>query len=221
MVRKSKEDAQATRELILDHAELLFETRGVSRTSLQDIAVAAGVTRGAIYWHFKDKADVFQAMMDRVCLPCEAGAEAALSRHVGDPRALLLDLALMPLRLLEGDDHTRRVFTIAMHRTEATEELQPAWLRRQAMVDEYIAEMTLHFKQAAAAGQLRPRAKPQDAAIGLFVLVDGLMHNWTMQPERFKLQAVGRSTLAAYLAGWFVAPASEASADATARHPSA
>ena len=178
MVRKSKEDAQATRELILDHAELLFETRGVSRTSLQDIAVAAGVTRGAIYWHFKDKADVFQAM---------------------------LDLALMPLRLLETDEHTRRVFTIAMHRTEATEELQPAWLRRQAMVDEYIAEMTLHFKQAAAAGQLRPRAKPQDAAIGLFVLVDGLMHNWTMQPERFKLQAVGRSTLAAYLAGWFVA----------------
>jgi TetR/AcrR family acrAB operon transcriptional repressor len=44
----------------------------VSRTSLSDIAAAAGTTRGAIYWHFKNKADVFNAMMDRVILPMEA-----------------------------------------------------------------------------------------------------------------------------------------------------
>jgi TetR/AcrR family acrAB operon transcriptional repressor len=212
MVRKSKEDAQATRELILDHAELLFETRGVSRTSLQDIAAAAGVTRGAIYWHFTDKADVFQAMMDRVSLPCEAAAEAVLSRTDADLRTLLLDLALMPLRLLETDEHTRRVFTIAMHRTEASDELASAWLRRQAMVDEFIADMTLQFKRAAAASQLRPRTKPQDAAIGLFALIDGLMHNWTLQPERFKLQVVGRSALQAYLAGCFVEPTGSAEA---------
>jgi TetR/AcrR family acrAB operon transcriptional repressor len=212
MVRKSKEDAQATRELILDHAELLFETHGVSRTSLQDIAAAAGVTRGAIYWHFKDKADVFQGMMDRVTLPCESAAAAVLSRTDADLRTLLLDLSLMPLKQLETDPHMRRVFTIAMHRTEATDELASAWLRHQTMVDGFIADMTAQFKRAAAAGQLRPRAKAPDAAIGLFALIDGLMHNWTIQPERFKLQAVGRSTLQAYLAGWFVDQTTDAAA---------
>jgi hypothetical protein len=44
---------------------------GVARTSLQQVAAEAGVTRGAIYWHFKDKAELFSAMMDRVLLPCE------------------------------------------------------------------------------------------------------------------------------------------------------
>src|SRR6188768_802897 len=71
MVRRTKEEAQATRKLILDTAEVVFHERGVSRSTLNDIAVAAGVTRGAIYWHFQDKADLFNAMIERVCLPME------------------------------------------------------------------------------------------------------------------------------------------------------
>ena len=65
MVRRTKEDALATRSSLLDAAELLFQAQGVSRTSLADIAREAGTTRGAIYWHFKDKADLFNAMMER------------------------------------------------------------------------------------------------------------------------------------------------------------
>ncbi|HKW83015.1 MAG TPA: TetR family transcriptional regulator, partial [Burkholderiaceae bacterium] len=71
MARRTKEEAQATRSLILDTAELVFEQRGVSGTSLNEIAKAAGLTRGAIYWHFQNKADLFNAMMDRATLPLE------------------------------------------------------------------------------------------------------------------------------------------------------
>lgn len=49
MVKKTKADAELTRQHLLDTAELLFLEHGVSRTSLQDIATAAGTTRGAIY----------------------------------------------------------------------------------------------------------------------------------------------------------------------------
>ena len=49
MVRRTKADAEATRNSLLDAAECLFQTHGVSRTSLNDIATAAGTTRGAIY----------------------------------------------------------------------------------------------------------------------------------------------------------------------------
>ncbi|RZI93264.1 MAG: TetR family transcriptional regulator, partial [Rubrivivax sp.] len=75
MVRRTKEDALATRDRLLDAAEHLFQAKGVSRTSLNDIATAAGTTRGAIYWHFKDKADLFNAMMERVTLPLEESAK--------------------------------------------------------------------------------------------------------------------------------------------------
>jgi TetR/AcrR family acrAB operon transcriptional repressor len=49
MARRTKEEAQATRTQLLDTAEVVFREKGVSRTTLTDIASAAGVTRGAIY----------------------------------------------------------------------------------------------------------------------------------------------------------------------------
>lgn len=54
MVRRTKEEAQETRQQILEAAEKAFHARGVARTTLADIAKLAGVTRGAIYWHFQD-----------------------------------------------------------------------------------------------------------------------------------------------------------------------
>src|ERR1700688_3142706 len=71
MVRRTKEEALETRNRILDTAEQVFVEKGVSNTSLAQLAEAAGVTRGAIYWHFKNKADLFDAMMSRVVLPME------------------------------------------------------------------------------------------------------------------------------------------------------
>ena len=73
MARRTKENAIATRSSLIDAAEQVFCEKGVSRASLSDIAQAAGATRGAIYWHFKDKLDLFGAMMDRVTLPLEQG----------------------------------------------------------------------------------------------------------------------------------------------------
>src|SRR3954468_16837544 len=80
MVRRTKEEAQATRRHILDTAELVFEQRGVSGTSLNEIAKAAGLTRGAIYWHFQNKADLFNAMMERATLPLEQADIAGFKR---------------------------------------------------------------------------------------------------------------------------------------------
>ena len=71
MVRRTKEQALVTRHTLLDAAELLFQARGVAGTSLQAIAQAAGTTRGAVYWHFCEKADLFNAMVERVTLPME------------------------------------------------------------------------------------------------------------------------------------------------------
>ncbi|MEX9938543.1 multidrug efflux transporter transcriptional repressor AcrR, partial [Providencia rettgeri] len=59
MARKTKQQALETRQHILDVALRLFSQQGVSSTSLAAIAKAAGVTRGAIYWHFKNKSDLF------------------------------------------------------------------------------------------------------------------------------------------------------------------
>lgn len=79
MVRRTKEEAQETRSQILEAAEKAFYERGVARTTLADIATLAGVTRGAIYWHFSNKADLVQAMLDTLQEPLDEMAKASES----------------------------------------------------------------------------------------------------------------------------------------------
>ena len=86
MARKTKAEAAATREALLDAAEEVFLEKGVARTSLEQIARHAGMTRGAVYWHFKNKADLFQAMLGRVRMPFQ---------ELGKLRYLLLNSSLV------------------------------------------------------------------------------------------------------------------------------
>ena len=62
-MRKTKEDAETTKQKIMDAALQLFKSKGFDATRLQDIAKAAGMTRGAIYWHFKNKLDILATLM--------------------------------------------------------------------------------------------------------------------------------------------------------------
>jgi AcrR family transcriptional regulator len=65
-VSKKAQQSAATRAELLAQSLALFATRGVSNTSLDDVATAAGVTKGAIYWHFRNKDELFQALLDRI-----------------------------------------------------------------------------------------------------------------------------------------------------------
>ena len=74
-MRRTKEDAEKTRVALLASAERLFLDKGVAHTSLDQIARDAGVTRGAVYWHFQNKAHLFHEMLNQVRLPPEQMAE--------------------------------------------------------------------------------------------------------------------------------------------------
>ena len=69
MVRKTKEDAELTRQRLVNAARAVFLKRGVSKSTLEHIATEANVTRGAVYWHFENKTDIFHAIREQVFLP--------------------------------------------------------------------------------------------------------------------------------------------------------
>src|SRR4051794_1245695 len=77
-MRRTKDDSEQTRKRILAAARDEFARRGVTRTTLEHIAHAAGVTRGAIYWHFANKAELFNAMREQVMLPLVDRTDFAL-----------------------------------------------------------------------------------------------------------------------------------------------
>ena len=58
MVRKTKEEAENTRREILKAALEVFYQKGYSRTTIDEIAARINLTKGAVYWHFKNKPDL-------------------------------------------------------------------------------------------------------------------------------------------------------------------
>jgi TetR/AcrR family acrAB operon transcriptional repressor len=201
MARKTKAEAEETRQQILDAAEQVFGCQGVARTSLQEIAQAAGLTRGAVYWHFENKAALFQAMMDRVIMPCEGAITELEMAPEQNTLALLSDLALSPLHELASKPQVQRVFTIAMHLTEYTGELASQLDQHRQGIQRYIGQLETLLARAQAKQQLAAHIQARAAALGLFSLVDGLMYHWTLAPDSFDLMDVGGRTISTFISG--------------------
>jgi len=99
------------------------------------------------------------------------------------------------------DEQVRRVFEIASHKVEYVDELQALRERHIAERDACMGDLDRLLALAVARSQLAPRTPVGVAAIGLHALIDGLMHNWLLNPESFDLEAVGAQALDVHLAG--------------------
>ena len=201
MARRTKEEAAATRDSILDAAEKLFVEQGVSRTTLQHIASAAGVTRGAIYWHFDDKGALFNAMMERATLPFECAlgvlGKAEEAHVLDDLRTFIVEI----FRVTETNPQARRVFEIASLKVEFVSEMDAARVRRRQSQGDWMAQVVERLTLAQKGGQIRQDVQPQVLATGLWALMDGLIRNWMFEPESFSLIDTGDKLVGTMLEG--------------------
>lgn len=214
MARRTKKQALATRHTLLDAAECLFQAQGVSGTTLQHIALRAGATRGAVYWHFKDKAELFNAMMERVTLPLEAHFNSESSPDSGDGTGRTSALAGtrlaigMALHQIVTDPQTRRVLEVATQMVEYVEEHRAIRLRHLAIRRSFLGRVQQGLDAAARDAHLTLPVPSAVAALGLHALVDGLIQNWLLDPQAFDLLEAGQRAVEVYLAGlgFFVEP---------------
>ncbi len=200
MARSTKAEAQATRHRLLDAAECLFHRNGVSQTSLQHIATEAGATRGAIYWHFKDKADLFNAMMERVTLPLEQSLQQAATRGT-DPLVGLRDSLRNALVQMRDDPQLRRVVEIAVHKVEYVDEMRAVRERHLNVRNQCIVDIGRALRLAARQRGCRLRLPAAVAAAGLHAAVDGLIFNWLLDTDAFDLPTLGDQVLELHLVG--------------------
>lgn len=191
MARKTKADAEATREALLDAAEDVFFEKGVARTTLEQIARHAGMTRGAVYWHFKNKADLFHAMSDRVHLPFEE-----LTRELESPQQGRTPLDTIRLTLrhafirIEQPRH-RRVLSIILHRCEFFSDINPLQMQHK-MAEDCYCSMLRHFEMAEQSGQLAPHINAVHAAQLMEYTIGGMIQDWLRTPEEYSLAERGR-----------------------------
>lgn len=206
MVKKTREDALATRDALLTAALQTFRERGVAHTRLSDVAARAGVTRGAIYWHFKDKAELFAAVCERGTLPVEALLAEASRTVQRDPLATVKQLALMALKQLAGHADTQAMFDVIFHKCEFTDELAPVVAKNDADRSACLTQVQALFEQAVAVGQLPAHTDTFLATQGMHAYMVGLMREWVLTPGSYDLAACAEPLLDTYLAGLMQRP---------------
>jgi TetR/AcrR family acrAB operon transcriptional repressor len=205
--RRTKDEALATRNRILDAAERVFSARGVSRTSLQDIAEAAGVTRGAIYWHFRDKSDLFTAMVSRVTLPMENLVARSSEQAVSNPLAELKSAAIYALKRTATDARCQRVFDVVVHKCEYLDEMAGVKRRLHDTQKGCVGRAERAIRNAIRRGLLPAHINPRLAAIGLDSLIYGLISNWLANRDYVALARDAEALVDQYLEGLKHAPA--------------
>jgi len=188
MARKTKEDAQATRVAILDAAVRVFSARGVSRASLADIAKEAGVTRGAIYWHFANKADLHNALWDEVLLPYEPIAQASENRNEPDPLGKMRELFVFLFTNLGEDQRRQRLFRILLDKCQEGEETSAIHVRHIKTHIDGFRRIETVLDNAVDKGQLPPHLDVRLGAITVISYIDGLVANWLRIPDLFDLK---------------------------------
>lgn len=201
MVRKTKDEALATREGLLDAAVRVFGEKGVSQASLAEIANAAGVTRGAIYWHFKNKTDLIDALLKRTKIPQEEAWGSCCDAAERDPLGFIRDRAVDALRLGTTDENTRQVWNILFHKCEPVDHTEPIAARKLASRHDCALNMESFFRAAMDRGQLPAGLDPRTATTGLSCYLDGLIYNWLMDPEAVPLAEQAERYVDIYIEG--------------------
>ncbi|PHV12063.1 TetR family transcriptional regulator [Chitinimonas sp. BJB300] len=205
MARKTKEQAAETREQLLDAAERVFHDKGVSRATLDDIARDAGMTRGAIYWHFKNKTAIFSAMCERATLPMQAMLDAQLADPTDDPLGQMTRDGARILSRVANDPSTMRVFEILLFKTELSEvvaEVMAEEAERAAACRQQLAAI---LRAAQLKGQIPAHVDCYLAAFALNGFLVGCIREW-LELREFDLAERAEWLMRTFYAGLQHAP---------------
>ena len=190
-MQRGKNDAEQTRMAILDAAVREFSERGITGTTLERISRAAGVTRGAFYWHFKDKIDLLRALVEQSAYPQQDMMAAAAAAGHDDPFGLLESAAHEVLTLFEADERRQRLFRIMTACNPGSEEAE--WFR-QADIDMFrlVSQITAHARQQ---GTLTDEFTPDEAAGIMMITMKGLLSEWLRTNKAFSLGEFGKKVI--------------------------
>ncbi|OHV80563.1 TetR family transcriptional regulator [Ensifer sp. LCM 4579] len=200
-MRRTKADADATRKKILNAAERMFYEKGVSNTTLDQVASEAGVTRGAVYWHFANKTDLFLALYEAVPLPHEDMIARDIESEAFDTLVIVERATGDWLETLARDEQRQRILSI-MLRCDYDHAMSAVLAKQREIDERHNAMLELAFSRALERGQLRERWTPASAVRALHWMMMGLCTDWLLFGRSFDLVAEGRDTLRHLFSGF-------------------
>ena len=204
MVRRTKLETEQTRRTILSAARATFLPRGMTGTTLEHVAGAAGVSRGAIYWHFENKKALFDAMRSEVCVPTldRTDVTTLVAGVDGDdPLGAVERFITAMLAEVTSCVETRQTFEIMAFKCEYVAEFEKELDLHRIKSGEIRDVLAGVYRRARSAGVLRDEVTPKIAATSTLVFVMGLMRLWLLDSGAVLVRPSVKALIAAHVNG--------------------
>ncbi|AEN66691.1 transcriptional regulator, TetR family [Enterobacter soli] len=186
MARKTKKEAQQTRQRLIEAAIAQFATRGVANTTLTDIADAARVTRGAVYWHFSSKSEIFNAIWEQQLPLRDIIRERLLLSENDDPLLMLREQFITALQYIAHEPRQCALLQILYHKCEFTDEVISEYeIRKRIGINYECLRKTLEL--CVLKNTISPNVNIELTLIVFHGFFSGLIKNWLMNRESFNL----------------------------------
>lgn len=194
MARKTKEEAAQTKIQLLDAALLVFSENGYSGTSLQQIAERAGYTRGAVYWHFKNKIEVLLALADEV--ENRSDQLGLLDVHSVED---LTETLSSYLQRFECDTSFGLFYRTIMIQTGWTDEVEllAQWYRRDQR--DFLDWLEGNFNKLQNQGLVTNDQSAAALALSTAAFCGGLVSLWLVDPQSIDMNKTAPQLLAHFL----------------------
>jgi len=199
-VRRTKEEAAATRATLLKTALSVFSTKGYAAATLDDVANAAKVTRGAIYWHFKSKADLYNTLVQEFSARGAGVVQQAVSEG-GTLLEILRRIFVRLCTLIEEDKELRAVMELTLFKIGLDPDLQDGRKKQIEEGNALLQGITEAMRQGIAQGDLRNDIDPADLARAFIAFENGVIQLWLLSPRSFSLKTSAESFADILVAG--------------------
>jgi AcrR family transcriptional regulator len=197
-MRRTKEDAALTRAQLLEAALKCFHEKGYVNTTLDDIAQKAGTTRGAIHWHFGNKAQLFNTMVRERY----AQAAAIFQEAFAPDESPLLQLRRFLIRWItyaEEDSDFRAVLELLQLKTELVPELAEGMQEKVQGMRATRDMLAAMIQRCMTAGEIRPETNTQIAALAALGMANGITSLWLMDPTSITLKVAAPESVDLFL----------------------
>lgn len=174
-------DLADTKSRILESAAHVFSVQGYMNSSLDKVAEHAGLSKGAVYWHFSSKQDLFLAIVERhyeqqISYLADQVKSVVSAEDPVSALASWIESQLLCLQSSEANSILFLEFLVSGRETEIRDRLQSLHRRMMDLVAELVHEMQRQ-------GFLAPDIDPYSLAVMLDALLKGVLVEWVLDPR--------------------------------------
>jgi len=185
--KKNKHDSALTREHIILAALTEFKKRGVAYTTLNHIAEAAGVSRGAIYWHFANKTALFNEIWSQDSFKTDSLKKKYQMLFPEQPLRVIHCILVDMLQATQLNPLRKSLMEISFHKNEINDGMIPIQETRKRLELDGFEIIEQALNDCIHHGELPPDIQTKFASILLQSCINGIMETWLLMPGCFDL----------------------------------